>query len=40
VELARPEHAADAVAAGWRRSFDVSARGFENDFIGIAACGL
>jgi hypothetical protein len=40
VELARPEHAADAVAAGWRRSFDVSARGFDNDFIGIAACVL
>src|SRR6266852_6284857 len=40
VELAHPEHAADAVAAGWRRSFDVSARGFDNDFIGIAACVL
>jgi hypothetical protein len=40
VELARPEHSADAVTESWRRSFDVSARGFDNDFIGIAACLL
>jgi tetratricopeptide (TPR) repeat protein len=37
VELARAEHSADAVVEDWRRSFDVSARGFDNDFIGIAA---
>ncbi len=40
VELARPEHSAGAVAEGWRRSFDVSARGFDTDFISIAACVL
>jgi len=39
-ELARPEHSAGAVAEGWRRSFDVSARGFDTDFISIAACVL
>jgi hypothetical protein len=40
VELARAEHSANAVAEGWRRSFDVSARGFDNDFIAMAACVL
>jgi len=38
VELAGAEHAAGAVAEGWRQRFHVSARGYDNDLIGIAAC--
>jgi tetratricopeptide (TPR) repeat protein len=40
VEQARAEHAASAIADGWRERFSNSARGFDDDFIGIAACVL
>jgi len=37
VERARAEHAASAVAEGWRHRFPISAGGFDNDFFGLAA---
>jgi hypothetical protein len=37
VELARAEHAASAIGDAWRQRFDVSVRGFEDDFIDLAA---
>jgi hypothetical protein len=40
VGQARAEHAASAIADGWREQFSNSARGFDDDFIGIAACVL
>jgi tetratricopeptide (TPR) repeat protein len=40
VQLAGSEHSADVLAREWRRRFDVSARGYDEDFIGIAACVL
>lgn len=40
VEQARAEHAAGAIADGWRGRFHVTAREFDDDFISIAACVL
>jgi tetratricopeptide (TPR) repeat protein len=40
VEQARAEHAASAIADAWRERFPVSARGGDDDFIGIAATAL
>lgn len=39
MELARTEHAS-AVAEGWCQRFHLPAHGYDNDFIGIAACAL
>src|SRR2546422_9229720 len=40
VEQARAEHAASVVADGWRGRFPVSARGSDDDYIGLAATVL
>ena len=37
VELARGEHAASAIAEAWRQRFEVLVRGFDDDFIDLAA---
>jgi len=36
-QLARVEHAARAIAETWRQRFEVSVRGFDHDFIDLAA---
>lgn len=37
VELARAEHAASAIAEAWRQRFEVSVRGFDDEFMDLAA---
>jgi tetratricopeptide (TPR) repeat protein len=37
VELARAEHAASAIGEAWRQRFEVSVRGFDDDFMDLAA---
>src|SRR5579859_7375282 len=37
VELGRAEHAASAIAEAWRQGFEVSVRGFDDDFTDLEA---
>jgi len=40
VEQARAAHAASTIAASWRERFTIAVRGFDDDFIDLAACVL